>query len=142
MDTKNRNTQNWPIILCFSLIVLLIGCQPILKAKFEGEWGIVMLKDRYYSRDRHISLNTLSIHYSSTPPKVFGFIPDPIGDLNSSCNLIDVITYTKDGKGYVHFEFTEPQNPLFKDTFEIVYLESDSFFIKSNDIHLKCVKWK
>lgn len=133
-------------IALLSLIMILMAIPLYFKVvaaikrysihRFVGEWGIVSFKNRNNSHIVHPVDNLITI-YSN--PEIMGAFPPTIGSSASISDLVDINIVKKEEVKFVHFQLNE-KNEIFQDTFEIVFLNRDSFLIRPNVVEIKCVK--
>lgn len=124
------------VIILIFLTFLSWNCNPAFK--FEGDWKIVYLEDRAYTFDRKPLSNMIIIY--SDGNRMHGEFPITVSDkrgLDSS--LEEMSFFKKDSQRFVVFKTVNSTN-LFNDTFQIIYADKDSFFIRSRAVDLKCVK--
>jgi hypothetical protein len=145
MERKRKLRKQMRIVL-LSFIMILMAIPLYFKVvaeikryriyRFVGEWDIVSFKNRNNSSIMYPVGNIISI-YSN--PRIMGGFPNAFRSLPSLANLVDINIIKRGDVEYVHFQLDD-KNEIFKDTFEVVFLNRDSLFIRSNAVELKCVK--
>ena len=126
------------------LLFLYLSCKSETD-DLEGMWQIVYTIDTHDNQMVHrqiLSSNVIEIRLNSKNDQ-HGYVPAVRGEdgLGKGTTPIKEIQIKRSGsEQYLQFVLTG-ENNVFDKPFNIIFLNSDSFLIKSDRIEIKCKKW-